>query len=337
MSWARRARHRIVYGVARAAAGMLATLPFDVAVGIGRMLGWLGYYVVYPERRRALDHLRVAFGDTLTDSQRRRIAHSMFTQFGNIAAEMTHIPRWTAEDLRRRVHVADEEKYLSILDEGRRRGFICITAHLGAWEYVAQYGALVSGYDVVAVAREQGNPFIQAWAERVRAAHGVEIVYRKRAGVPTFRALKQGRGVGILLDQCTKGDGVFTPFFGRPTHTLTGPARLALRTGAVVAPLFMIREDGGKRMTLHVHDPVPLPEEKNTDEAVYQLTATLASIIEDQIRRWPEQWVWIHRRWRRTPENDSDPVFDPVTGTVVPQPRKELLPREIGSSPHTTT
>lgn len=329
--WTRGVRHRVVYWMARAASGLLGALPFDLAISVGRFLATLGYSIVWTERRRALEHLRLAYGDEMTPADRRRVAREAFATFGNIAAEMTHLENLTAEEMRKRVHVVDEDLYRKILAEAKGRGVILITSHLGAWEWLAQYGPLVMGAETLAVARELSNPLIQAWTERVRQAHGVRIVYRKKAGVATFRALKQGKLVGILLDQCAKGEGVFVPFFGRPAHTLVAPAKLALRTGAIVVPIVLIREDGGRRMAMHIEEPVPLPDEKNPDLAAYQLTASLTAIIEKQIRRHPGQWVWIHRRWKRRPEMDEDPVYDPVSKTVIPSAKEAARRREVAS------
>ncbi len=311
-SWIRRARHWVVYGGARAAAGILGALPYDLAIAIGRGLGSLGFYLARRNRRRAFEHLDLAYGGRLSSAEKRRVVRGMFANLGIVAAEMVRLPRLTGDDMRRRIRFVNEDRLRVVLEEAKRGGVILITAHLGAWEWIAQYPALALRAGLVVVAREQSNPLLQAWSERLRRAHGVEVIYRKRAGIAAVRALREGKMLGVLLDQCTKGEGVFVPFFGRPAHTLTGPARLAIRTGAAVVPVFAIREEGGRRIAVHVLPPVPLPEGKDPAQSAYQLTACLTSIIEEQVRRWPEQWVWLHRRWKRTPETDRDPVFEGV-------------------------
>ncbi len=314
----RRWRHRLVYWGARLLAGVLGRVPFALAVGLGRGVGRVGYFLARRERLRALDHLTRAYGESLTEKERRQVAREAFANLGNLAVEIVHIPRLTAVKLKRRVRVADEGRFRALQDHLKKKGVLILTAHLGAWEWMVPYAPLAMGVGLIAVAREQSNPYVQAWFERVRMAHGVEVAYRKQAGLRVLRGLREGKAIGILLDQCTKGEGVFVPFFGHPAHTLTAPARLALRTRAEIIPVFLIRENGGRQLALHVLDPVPLPETEDVELAAYQLTACLTSIIEEQVRRWPEQWVWIHRRWRRTPEDDRDPAYDPATGAVIP-------------------
>lgn len=315
-SWIRRVRHRIVFWVAQLLFGTLSALPFMLAWRLGRWVGTMGYYLAGANRKRALAQLEMALGDSMTPPQRRQAIRRLFGNLGCIAAEMAQVPRLDANFIRRHVRVIGKEHFDTAREEIKKHGLIAITAHLGAWEWIPQYGALMEDVEVIAVARELSNPLMQTWTERLREHHGVRVAYRKKAGVATLRALKRGGGVGILADQCIKGEGIFAPFFGRPAHTLTGPARLALKTGAVVLPMFMIRDTKPPYWTLHILEPLEIPAEENSELQAYRLTAAFTSTIEKAVRQWPDQWVWFHKRWHRTPETDDDPIFDPLAGTI---------------------
>lgn len=322
-SWIRRVRHRIVFSGAWLFFGLFSALPFWISWRLGRWVGVLGYYLAGANRKRALAQLEMALGDSMTPADRRQTIRRLFGNLGCTAAEMAYVSRLRPDFFHRHLRVVGLEHFDSMRDQIRQRGLIAITAHLGAWEWIPQYGALMQDIEVLAVARELSNPLIQTWTERLREHHGVRVVYRKQAGVATLRALKRGGGVGILADQCTKGEGIFVPFFGRPAHTLTGPARLALKTGAVVLPMFMIRDTKPPYWTLHLFEPIAVAAEENPTVRAYRLTAALTSTIERAIRQWPDQWVWFHKRWQRTPGTDEDPVFDPLSGTITNPSRGE--------------
>lgn len=308
----RRIRHGMVYWGARSAYGFLRALPLSASIRFARALGGMAYSIALAERRRALEQLERALGEAYNLSQRRAIVRGMFANMGQIAAEMAYIPRLNREFLSQYVRLEGEEHFREAMARAPKCGMIAITAHLGAWEWIQHWGAIMEGVNIAVVARELSNPLIQDWTERLRQAHGAKVIYRKQAGLPAVRLLRKGGGIGILADQCTKGEGVFTPFFGRPAHTLTGPARLAIATRAAVLPMFMIREPGeGLSWTLHCFPILEIPQDDDPRRQVFRLTAQIASVIEEAVRRWPDQWMWVHRRWKRTPETDPDPVFDP--------------------------
>lgn len=175
-----------------------------------------------------------------------------------------------------------------------------LSAHLGNWELLALAHRLTP-YSLTVVVRPLDSPALQALAERVRRKTGVEIIAKRRALGAVLSALAAGRIVGILLDQnATRREGVFVPFFGRPASTSRALAVLALRTGAPIVPIFARREPGG-RHRVSVHPVLPVPETNDPERAVVELTAACARTIEGAIRETPEQWLWMHDRWRTGP------------------------------------
>jgi len=176
---------------------------------------------------------------------------------------------------------------------------LVLTAHVGNWELLAVAHRL-TGYPLAVVVRPLDSPWLNALAERLRRKSGVEVIDKRGALKPVLRALAGGRMVGILLDQnAARREAVFVPFFGRAASTSKSLALLALRTGAPVVPIFIRREAaGGHRVTILPGLQAPAPSDEG---ALIELTRRCTETIEAAIRAGPEQWLWIHDRWRTRP------------------------------------
>jgi KDO2-lipid IV(A) lauroyltransferase len=175
-----------------------------------------------------------------------------------------------------------------------------LSAHLGNWELLS-LAHRVTRYPLAVVVRPLDSPALQALAERVRRKAGVEIIAKRGALGPVLGALAAGRIVGVLLDQnATRREGVFVPFFGRPASTSRALAVLALRTGAPIVPIFTRRDPDGSHRVV-VRPPLAPPETSDREQAVVELTAACARAIEHAVRESPEQWLWMHDRWRTRP------------------------------------
>jgi KDO2-lipid IV(A) lauroyltransferase len=177
---------------------------------------------------------------------------------------------------------------------------LVLTAHLGNWELLTVAHRL-TGYPLAIVVRPLDSPWLNALAGRLRGKSGVELIAKRGALRPVLRALGEGRMVGILLDQnASRRESVFVPFFGRPASTSKSLALLAVRTGAPVLPIFIHRDArGGHRIT--VHAPLSVPAPNAGEQAVLELTMRCTAAIEAAVREAPEQWLWIHNRWRTRP------------------------------------
>jgi KDO2-lipid IV(A) lauroyltransferase len=283
--------------LARAIAGvgrLLGLLPVGAGVAVGRGLGSAAYALLGTPRRFALEHLALAFPDT-APAERRRLARETFRHAGQSFAELALFGKLG----RRADYIAFEG--LPALDEALAggRGAIVVTGHVGNWELLAA-GTAALGYPITVVVRRVTDLRFHHLIVRFRTAAGLEVLVRDApdflAGVR--RALARNRLVALLIDQDTRGAGVFVPFFGRLAHTPPGAAVLALRTRVPVVTVFIERRPEGGHVVRFA--PVPLGP-RRSGAAVEELTARLTAAIEAQIRRAPAQWVWWHRRWRRRP------------------------------------
>lgn len=259
-----------------------------VGRGVGRLTWWLGRR----DRRRALDHLAIAF-PALSPAERRALARRSFLHLGTHLAETLHLSGRTCAEIERLVEVEGWQRIGALRAAGRP--IVILTGHCGNWELLA---GLINcrGLAMEVVGRRMEDPGLQELLLAVRRRFGTETIERGEAGsarrlLATARA---GGALGVLIDQDIRAESVFVPFFGRPAHTPVGPAKLALRLDAAVVPSFIERLPDGRHRAVF-HPPLDLP----ADPAA--ATARMTVAIEEQIRRVPEQWVWMHRRWRRRP------------------------------------
>ncbi len=270
----------------------LGALPWRAAQRCGRAVGSLGWALSRRDKRRALAHLELAFPEA-SAAQRRRLGRASFRHLGETLAESLYLMRHDCAEIERRTRVEGWDH----VERARatRRPLLVVTGHCGNWELLA---ALIScrGLGMAVVARQLDEPEFDSLLVGLRQRFGTRTVARGAPGAARdlLRTLRRGGCLGILIDQDTSVDGVWVPFFGRPAYTPVGAADLVRRLDAISLPTFIERlADGSHRV--RVHAPPALPDDP------VAATAALTRLIEEQIRRIPEQWVWLHRRWRRQP------------------------------------
>jgi len=295
---------RAIYGSARA----LGALPIPLALGVGRALGAGAHALLARDRRLALAHVAAAFPE-LAPPARDALVRETFRHAGQSFAELAlwprlvHRPGW--------IDVTGREAADAALAGGR--GAIAVTGHVGNWELLA--ATMAQCYPLTVVARRVNDARFDALIVRFRRAAGVEILVRDDtrffAGVRD--ALGRNRIVALLIDQDTRGAGVWVPFFGRPARTPAGAAVLALRLRAPLLTAFIERRDDGRHLVRIASVAAPADGGRGRIGA---LTVALTAAIEAQIRRAPAQWVWWHERWRRQPGEADSPLLPP--GCVVP-------------------
>jgi KDO2-lipid IV(A) lauroyltransferase len=242
----------------------------------------------------ALDNLRRVFGGERPPAEIRRLGRRSFQHVGmNLVEACRYFLRPTHVMLSR-VRVEGLQHFQTAAAHGR--GVLVLTAHFGNWELLAAAHVL-TGVPLSIVMRPLDHPLLEDLAARFRRRSGAELIVKRQAVREVLTALRRQRMVGILLDQnATRAEGVFVPFFGSPASTSKGLALLALRTGAPVVPIFLRREPDG-RHCMDVSAALPPP----VDGEITTYTTMFNRAIEAAIRRAPEQWLWMHDRWRTRP------------------------------------
>lgn len=272
-------------------------LPEGVALWIGRRLGDLMYLVDFEHRRVALKNLEIAFGEEKTMEERRSIARKNFQNIGMMAIEFFGIPKMDLETYQRKVTVEGLDQALKVLDEGR--GALLLLGHFGNWELMALMSKVINR-PILAIAKLiKNNPWLERWIIESRKKIGLEIIPPKNATPKVLEALSREKIVAILFDQRGKrSKGVWTDFFGRKVPTTPGLATMALRSGAPVMPVFMVRE-GFDRHRLMIREPLKLIRTGDFRRDVEANTQLFNQVLESIIRQYPDQWLWIHRRFER--------------------------------------
>jgi len=270
-------------------------VPWRTSQRLGRALGLVVYALAWRLRRRARHNLALALGAEKTESELAAIARQSFAHLGSCFFEIANFERMRGR-LDEIVTTEGEQHLSDVLSEGK--GFIWVTGHLGNWELCASYFAL-RGIDITVVARKIRVEELDVLMRGFRDGVGIRTVVRGApgAGRDILRALRRGGALAVLIDQDTDVQGTFVPFFGRPAYTPTAPAALALRLGCPLMCGFIAREPGGDFRVV-IHPPFHVRSTGNHEEDLRALTERLTASLEAHIRRYPEQWTWMHRRWR---------------------------------------
>jgi len=294
--------HHLVWAAVQGLRGMGTVLPLPVLRGCGALLGNIMRHVAGRDMRRARSHLRIAFPD-LDGREIETILKAAMAHLGRTAAETLWLLRASAAEVESLCEMRGQEHLFAALEAGR--GAVLITGHVGNWELLnARLGT--AGIPMTIAVRDVYDARLDRLATTLRSRFGSEVVHRgKRAGSSLFAALRNNRVNGLLIDQDIRDiPGIHVPFFGRPALTPVGAAQLALKAGCPVVPAFSHRRADGTHLA-EIFPPLPPPRSVETREQIREITAMATAAIEAQIRRYPAQWVWMHRRWRTPPDGPS--------------------------------
>ena len=257
-------------------------------------------------RKTALFNLRLAFPDW-AESQRRNVIRGMIRNLGWMAAEFARFPRYKKDNIAGAIVLDGLENFLAGRESGK--GVLFLTGHIGAWE-LSSFAHALYGYPLHYMARPLDHPRVDALVNRYRGLSGNQPIFKNESARAMLKILKEGGTIGILADQNTMRDeGVFVDFFGTPACTTTGIARVALHTGAAVVPGYAVWDEHLDKYRLRFEPPVDLVRTGDPEHDVGANTQLFARVLEEIIRKHPEQWVWIHARWKTRPEGEP-PLYD---------------------------
>lgn len=289
-------RQRLEYGLVAGVMKSLRWLPWGVVHALGAGLGSLFFLLDARHRRVALDNLAHAF-PTRSEGERRAIARGVFRHFGAMLFELLKFGSLSKEQMLSRVEFEGADRARQAYAAGK--GVFLLTGHFGCWEVNGIVHALHLA-PIGLMARRLDNPMLDAMLERLRQCTGNWVIYRRGGIRRTLRSLEAGQGVAILIDQHIHGpDAVPVDYFNRPAATTTALAALTARTGAAVIPVFAIPLAPGRYRLVYEHAVQPPKDE--SPEALKEFTQRCTDVLEMYVRRYPEMWLWMHRRWRVEP------------------------------------
>jgi len=314
----------------RALIRLFAALPLGAAMAVGTFVGRMGWLVARKTRRQMLEHLAAAFPEK-APAERQAIARAALVHLAWLAAEMVTIRSY---DDRLEEYVSfepgAEQRVRAALAQGR--GIVYATGHVGNWELMARRMAR-AGVPCATIAKASGDPKITGLIERLRTEGGFETLWRENPATARamIRCFKQGKLLGLLIDQDTKVQGVFVPFFGRLAYTPRAVGDLAVRFRAPVLVGWCRRRGPrpGDGHEIRVVDVACDPDAPDAEAEALRVTAACTAALEQAIRENPSEWVWMHERWKRRPpeETDGAPPSAIAGGPPLPTP----APSKVGA------
>ncbi|MDE1162535.1 MAG: lysophospholipid acyltransferase family protein [Acidobacteriaceae bacterium] len=295
-------REAAEYWALRALVGGVGLLPRGVARAVGAGLGAVALKSSSRLRRVGMRNLEIAFPEK-SETERDQILRKEFRSLGWQVAEFCKMSGYTREAAQKFVRY-DEGMERFLAAEAKGKGVLVLTAHLGAWELSSFFHSLM-GHPMSMVIRRLDNPRVDAFVDRIRSLHGNKALHKDDFARGLLSAMKRGETVGILMDtNMTPPQGVFVPFFGHQACTASGLARVAMHSGAAVLPGFLAWHEDEQKYVLHFGHEIELSRTGDSDADIVANTAKFTATLEQYIRQYPEQWLWVHRRWKTRPAGE---------------------------------
>ena len=277
-----------------------------MAAASGGARHWAGvaiaFYWLHPRLRRVgMRNLELAFPEKSL-AERKRILKNVYLSLGRLLAEIPKFPAYTLENVDRIAVYDGLENYLTARDRGK--GVLFMTAHLGGWE-IGSFVHSMHGHWLNIVVRDLDNPLLNRWVRDLRTLHGNKTYDKDDYARGLLSAMKRGETVGVLMDtNMTPPQGVFVNYFGLPACTAGGVARVAMRTGAAVLPAFTIWDETLGKYRIRFEPAIPTVCTGDDDADAIANTQNYTAAIEQAVRANPEQWLWVHRRWKTRPQGE---------------------------------
>jgi KDO2-lipid IV(A) lauroyltransferase len=294
-------RERLEFAAVFVLVKALGALPRSWARALGARLGGVAFDTLARLRKVGLQNLQLAYPEW-TAELRLRTLREVYRNLGLLLAEFCLMEGYGRAQASEFIRYEGLEHYLAAVRRGK--GVLVLTGHLGAWELSSFYHSL-AGYPMGMVIRRLDNPLVDAFVNRIRCLHGNRVIHKDDFARGLIASMRSGETVGILMDtNMTPPQGVFVPFFGVPACTASGMARIALKTDAAVLPGFLLA-DGDGRYTLRFGEALELVRTGDAEADTVANTALFTGAIESYIREYPEQWLWMHRRWKTRPAGEA--------------------------------
>ena len=286
----------------RSLLGAIGALPLETSMKFGKSVGVFLAKRFPRLQKTAKRNLEIAFPE-MPDAEREKIIHGTFESLGRHLGFVSHFRKFRHEDIRHLVEVVGREHFDKAYEKGK--GVLFFTGHFGSWE-VFNLLAPAFGYGMNILVRRIDNPLIENFVDNFRTRFGSVTLDKTKSARQMFRVLEKGELLGILADlNAQEREGVFVDFFGIPASTTASIARLALKTGAAVLPAFAVWEEEKKKYVVYLEPEIEFEKSANEEENVKVLTQKITNIVEKYVRKYPEQWLWIHKRWNTRPKGEK--------------------------------
>jgi KDO2-lipid IV(A) lauroyltransferase len=289
------------YLAVRGVFAVLSSLPLRTSMDIGKGFAVLMMKLLKRLRKTAIRNLEIAFPE-VSDAERERLARGTFESIGRHLGFVTHLPKMTADEVHEHIEIVNPERILDAYASGR--SLVIFTAHFGSWELVHHLAGM-HGYQLDIIVRPIDNPLIEKFVNDFRTKFGNQTIPKARAARTAIKLLLKKKAVGILTDLNSQPpDGIFVPFFGIPAATSTAAVRLAHATDSIMLPVFMVWDDRKEKYVAYFEPWMEVGKTGDGEADIRIVTEELTALTETYVRRFPEQWLWVHKRWNTRPEGE---------------------------------
>ncbi|HET9742862.1 MAG TPA: lysophospholipid acyltransferase family protein [Terriglobales bacterium] len=294
-------KQRLEYAAVWSIVHLLGALPRTLSRAIGEAIGLAAFATLGRLQKVGIKNLSIAFPE-MPYKDRETILRKLFLGLGRQLSEFCQFPSYTRANAQEIAEYEGFENYEQAKSAGR--GVLLLTAHIGGWE-IGSFAHSIFGHPIKIVVRRLDNPYVDALVERYRTLHGNETFAKEDFARGLLAAMRNGETVGILMDtNMTPPQGVFVPFFGIPACTASGAARVALRCGAAVIPAFTIWDESQRKYHVRFDPALTLVQTGDDEADAVANTALFTKVIQEYATRYPEQWLWVHRRWKTRPTGE---------------------------------
>ena len=286
----------------RSLLGAIGALPLETSMRFGKAVGRFLARKFPKLQKTARRNLELAFPE-MPEAERERIALGTFESLGRHLGFVSHFKKFRLESVRELTEVVGKEHFDRAQASGR--GVLFFTGHFGSWE-VFNLLPPAFGYEMNILVRRIDNPLVENYVDNMRTRFGSVTLDKTKSARTMFRALERGELLGILADlNVQEKEGVFVDFFGIPASTTASIAKLAVKTNSVVLPAFAVWEESKKKYVVYLEPPVEYKADDNSPENIRELTQAITNVVEKYVRLYPEQWLWIHKRWNTRPPGEK--------------------------------
>jgi KDO2-lipid IV(A) lauroyltransferase len=281
----------------------IGILPLRLSMRVGQAVSRFLAKFLPRLRKTARRNLEIAFPQ-MPGSEKEKIVRATFESLGRHLGFVSHFRKFRPEDIRNLVEIVGKEENF---DPARAtgRGILFFTGHFGSWE-IFNLLPPAFGYEMNILVRRIDNPLVEEFVDKMRTRFGAVTLDKTKAARKMFRILENGGLLGILADlNVQEHEGIFVDFFGVPASTTTSIARLALATDAIVLPAFAVWEESRQKYVVYLDPPIEYQKTGNSPEDVREITEKITKVVENYVRKYPEQWLWIHKRWNTRPKGEK--------------------------------
>ncbi len=293
---------KLEYYATRAIVGSICVFPLKISMSIGKNIGNAIGSLIPKLKKTGRRNLEIALPELSAD-EKENILRGTFKSLGRHLGFVSHFRKFEREDIHRLVEVIGKEHFDKAHATGR--GILFFTGHFGSWE-VFNLLPPAFGYEMNILVRRIDNPLVENFVENFRTRFGSVTLDKTKSARQMFRVLENGELLGILADlNAQEKEGVFVDFFGIPASTTISIAKLALKTNAIVLPAFAVWNEAKQKYVVHLEPPIAYERTENAEEDIKTLTQNITNLVEKYVRQFPEQWLWIHKRWNTRPEGEK--------------------------------